>query len=100
MSANIEREYLRFFADVLAEARIQFEQDRTLKTLPQPLSVVCTGGIAKTSSFLPLFQRAWDESRWPVETRPIRVATDNNLAVVRGCLIQAELDQPSERKSA
>lgn len=94
--ANLEREYARFFADAIGEARTRFELDRTLKTLPQPLTVVCTGGITTTPSFHPLFQRAWDESDWPVSTRPIRVCTDGSLVVVRGCLIQSELEPPPQ----
>jgi hypothetical protein len=99
-SANVERDYVRFFAEVISEARVQFELDGTLKTLPRSMPVVCSGGITTEASFLPLFQRAWDDSKWPVTTRPIRVAADNEMAVVRGCLIQAELEQPSERKVA
>ena len=93
--ANVEREYARFFADVIVEARDRFNLDRTLKTLPRPLSVVCTGGITTTPSFHPLFQQAWDESDWPVSTRPIRVGTDGGIVIVRGCLIQAELSPPA-----
>ena len=98
-SANVEREYARFFADVIDEARTQFDLDRSIKTLPQPMSVVCTGGITTIPAFLPMFQRAWDESEWPVATRPIRVGTDGDFAVVRGCLIQAELEQPGHGRS-
>ncbi len=97
---NIEREYVRFFTDILTEARAEFEQEGTLKTLPQSMSVVCAGSITSARPFLPLFQRAWNDGRWPVSTQPIRVALDPNLAVVRGCLIQAELDEPRERQAA
>ncbi len=99
-SANIERDYFRFFLEVVSEARGQFELDGTLKTLPRSMPVVCSGGITSVPAFLPLFQRAWDEAEWPVSTRPIRVANGINLTVARGCLIQAELEQPSSRRVA
>ena len=95
-----ERDYLNYFTDVIQEARSQFELDGTLKTLPRSLPVVCAGGITAEASFRPLFQRAWDDSDWPVSTRPIRIASDPDLAVVRGCLIQAELEEPSDSQQA
>ena len=100
VAANVERDYTRFFAAVIDEARTQFELDGTLKTLPRMMPVVCAGGITSEKSFLPLFQRAWDESNWPVSTRPVRIASDSDFAVVRGCLIQAELESPSEAQAA
>lgn len=99
-SEAVQRDYLRFFTDVVTEAKTQFELDGTLKTLPKPMSVICAGGITSAPTFLPLFQRAWDEAKWPTATRPIRVVSDPNLAVVRGCFIQGELDQPAERQAA
>lgn len=100
MPTGHERDYLSFFTDVILEARSQFQLDGTLKTLPRSMPVVCAGGITAETSFRPLFQRAWDECDWPVSTRPIRIASDPNLAVVRGCLIQAELEEPSESQQA
>ena len=100
IAAGIERDYTRFFTSVIEEARSQFELDGTLKTLPRMMPVICAGGITREQSFLPLFQRAWDDANWPVSTRPIRVASDPDFAVVRGCLIQAELEEPSERIAA
>lgn len=100
VASNVEREYQRFFRDVVSDARSAFEQDRTLRTLPQPLTVACAGAVTSAGPFRALFQRVWNESNWPVATRPIRVGNNPQLAVVRGCLIQAELDQPVLRKSA
>ena len=99
-SASSERDYFRFLMDVITEAHKQFELDGTLKTLPRSMSVVCAGSITASKSFLPLFQSAWNECKWSVSTRPIRVAADANLSVVRGCLIQAELEQPSDAQAA
>ena len=99
-TVSSDRDYFRFFADVISEARMQFEHEGTLKTLPRSLPVVCAGGITATPSFLPLFQAAWNEASWPVITAPIRLASSPDLSVVRGCLIQAELEQPSEANAA
>jgi hypothetical protein len=100
VSSNVEREYQRFFKEAISEARNAFERDRTLKTLPQPMAVACAGAVTSAAPFRALFQRVWNESVWPVTTRPIRVGINPQLAIVRGCLIQAELDHPSLRKSA
>lgn len=100
VAASVDRDYCRFFSDVIAEARVQFELDGTLKTLPRSMPVVCSGGITATVMFLSLFQRAWNEANWPVVTQPIRVASDSNLAVVRGCLIQTVLEQPVQTEAA
>lgn len=100
MSTNIEREYSRFLTEIVLEARSQFERDGTLKTLPRSLPVVCSGAITATPAFLALFQRVWNEAKWSTSTRPIRVAADANLSVVRGCLIQAILESSSHREAA
>ena len=97
---NLHREYSRFFAEIVAEAKSQFELDRTLKTLPGSMPVVCAGAITSSPSFLRLFQKVWNESGWPVSTGPVRVSSDPDLSIVRGCLIQTELDQPRERQVA
>lgn len=99
-SAGTGRDYLSFFTEVIQEARSQFELDGTLKTLPRSLPVVCAGGITSEASFRTMFQKAWDDSEWPISTKPIRIASDSNLAIVRGCLIQAELEEPSESNRA
>ena len=99
-TANIERDYRRFFLDVISEARLQFEVDGTLRTLPRSMPVVCSGGITESPLFLPLFQAAWNDANWPVSTRPVRCSSDSNLAVVRGCLIQAVLEQPAKSEAA
>lgn len=100
MSTSVERDYHRFLLDVIREASIQFESDGTMATLPRPLPVVCSGGITSEPSFKDLFQKAWDEANWSVATCPIRIAMAPNLAIVRGCLIQAELDRPDEQLAA
>ena len=100
LPSNAERDYARFFAEVISEAKSQFERDGTIKTLPKSLPVVCSGAITAVPNFLPLFQQVWNEIDWPMSTKPIRVSSDSNLAIARGCLIQAELDQPSERTAA
>lgn len=97
---NVEREYQRFFRDVISQAKTAFERDRTLKTLPQPMAVIAAGAMPAAAPFVTLFQRVWNELNWPVATRPVKVGTNPQLAVVRGCLIHAELDQPVLRKSA
>ena len=99
-AASIERSYGRFFSDIVDEARIRFEREGTLKTLPQPLPVICTGGITESTTFLPMLQKIWDETGWQVSTLPIRAASDPVFAVARGCLIQAELERPGERRAA
>jgi len=99
-SDTVQRDYFRFFTDLITEAKTQFELDGTLKTLPKPMAVICAGGITTATTFLPLFQRAWDEAKWPIATRTIRVVSEPNLAIVRGCFIQGELDQPVERQAA
>lgn len=99
-TSSVDRDYFRFFVDVVTEARMQFEREGTLKTLPRMMPVVCAGGITATPSFLPLFQAAWNEASWPIETAPVRLASNASLSVARGCLVQAELEQPSEAKAA
>ena len=98
--ANFEREYFRFFLEVISVARTQFELDGTLKTLPRSMSVVCSGAVTGAPKFLNVFQLAWNEANWPVTTQPVRVSSDANLSVARGCLVQAVLEQPSQQEAA
>jgi hypothetical protein len=98
--ANLEREYRTLFASVIDEARSRFELDATLRTLPKSMPVVCSGGITGTPAFLPLFQQVWNEAHWPISTQPVRVSSSCDLAVARGCLIQAILEQPVQSEAA
>ncbi len=63
-----------------------------LNDLPRPLDLGCAGGTCLLPGFRRLFEQVAGEARLPLPIGTVRVAEDPSLAVLRGCLIQAELD--------
>lgn len=68
-----------------------------LADLPQPLHVVCGGGVARIPDFCELLRRQFAAMEWPIGIGAIRLATDSPYTIARGCLINAELEAEALR---
>ncbi len=98
----------RFLADIhldlayalIRSAVVEFsKQPRTLD-VPQPLSVMVIGGVARIRGFGELLQRAFDVARFPLAIRDIGLVTDDDFSAARGCLINAQLETDIRSRSA
>ena len=72
-------------------------------SLPHPVSLILCGGSARVQGFGNLFQRKLADSDFPVRIQKVRIVTDSDYSVARGCLIAAEIEQQAiinERRAA
>lgn len=83
---------------VIQEAARELARSPGIRSVPQPLSLVCSGGITQIPGFNALLERTVLRTPFPVEIQNVRLATDPNDAVVRGCLIRAELEAETMRQ--
>jgi len=91
---------VQFIASLLAESlntllqEFATELNRSPQALgiPQPLPVVCTGGLARTPGFGTLLVQALKKHPLPVETCEPRLVTECSQTIARGLLIAAELE--------
>jgi len=71
-------------------------------TLPQPVAIVCSGGLTATPGIAALIADVVGQCSLPLECSVPRVASAATRSVLRGLLISGELDSPREatRRSA
>ncbi len=105
-SASIEHvvaELLRQTAEKLVAA-FDAELRRTPRvgSVPQPVAVVCSGGLAGTPGFEALIADVIGQCKLPVKCQIPRAAAPSARSVLRGLLISGELESPSDsvRRSA
>ncbi len=83
---------------VIQEAARELARSPRIRSVPQPLSLVCSGGITQVSGFNALLERTVHKTPFPVKIQSVRLAADPTDAVVRGCLIRAELEAETLRQ--
>ena len=77
---------------LIRSAAVEFsKQPRTLD-VPQPLSVIVVGGVARIQGFRELLHEVFESARFPLTINDIQFATDSDFTVARGCLINAQLE--------
>lgn len=74
--------------------------DRRIPLLPQPLPVICGGGLARIPGFSELLQGALGRRRLAAPLAVPQVAGDQEYTIARGCLIRAELEEWTQRPPA
>lgn len=67
--------------------------------IPQPLPVVVVGGVSRISGFEDVLRQAFHLARFPLVIRDIRLATQHDYTIARGCLINAQLESDLRRQT-
>lgn len=105
-SASIEHavaELLRQSCEMLIAAfDAELRRAPRVRRIPQPVAVVCSGGMAETPGFEALIADVIGQCKLPVECQTPRVVSSSARSVLRGLLISSELESPrdSVRRSA
>lgn len=68
------------------------------KRFSEPLTIVLGGGLAQSQGLQTRFQKQIARTLPALRDSPIRLASDAASAVVRGCLVQALLEDQSDRE--
>lgn len=87
-----ERNCLRMLTSVLTEAREALVSEGSIRLIPQPTGIACSGWITSTEGFASLFQTAWSSAGWPLKASPVKIPKNPRFAVAYGALIKAILD--------
>jgi len=77
---------------VLQQASSQFSKLPELGTFPQPISLVCAGGMTRIPGFEQFLRQQLLCAEMPIEIDHVRINTDSTHTITRGCLIKAELE--------
>lgn len=88
--------YRDLVTHVVQEAAKCFGKAPRIQDVPQPVSVVCSGGPARIAGFDALLNHALDGSAFPVAIKDVRLAVTSDLTVARGCLISGELEAQTQ----
>lgn len=94
-----EQELVSLLHKVVSELTESFmtELARTPRaaTVPTPLPVVCSGGLARTVGFETLVAEVLREANFPLDLRKPQIIADAERSIPRGLLINAELEATS-----
>ncbi|MCX7418091.1 MAG: hypothetical protein NT013_00955 [Planctomycetia bacterium] len=78
--------------ELIRSAAEKFSQQPRTIDVPQPLTVIVVGRVARAPGFRDLLEKAFETARFPLEIGNIQFATDDNFTVARGCLINSQLE--------
>lgn len=97
-----DRMCLRMLISILTEAREALVSEGSIRLIPQPAQLACSGGITSAAGFQELFTQAWSQAGWPLKPVSVHVVANPTMTVARGCLIQAIMNDHSnsERSAA
>ncbi|MHC4877861.1 MAG: disk-shape morphogenesis protein volactin [Planctomycetota bacterium] len=98
----------RVVADILRRscekliAALDAEIRRTPRatSVPQPLAVVCAGGLSRMAGFEDLIHEVLSECRPAVGCESPRIASVSARSILRGLLVSAELESPRDAEAA
>lgn len=77
--------------EALQALREQLAGNRTVRTLHDPLPLVCAGGLASVPGFRELLFGMVRNAKLPLAISEVRRCSEMDYAVTRGCLILSEL---------
>jgi hypothetical protein len=83
--------YDELIGDVLSLFSQQISYVAHAARLPQPMPLVCAGGVARLRGFPSAVKEILQATMFPVTIAEIRSAADVDYTVARGCLILGEL---------
>jgi hypothetical protein len=92
--------YTELIVTALEETAAAWSRNPRVPHLPQPLNVVCAGGVSRIGGFGRLFEEIASRGDFPVEIGSVRVVENSTYTIARGCLINAELETETRRRTA
>lgn len=86
---DLQRELIKHVVDQAAE---EFSRATLASKLPQPINIVCNGGISHAPGFGELLSQCLYAAGLPFEIGQIRIVAEDAYDIARGCLICAEVE--------
>jgi hypothetical protein len=85
--------YEKLIGEVLTDFRAAVKQLPSARALPQPMPIVCTGGVTQVTGFAALLEELLQDIMFPLVISDIRCASEAEYTVARGSLITAEVEE-------
>ena len=60
-----------------------------MPSFPDPITIVCAGGTSMIGGFIEVFRDEFENVKFPLEVKNIRLAEDPLYSVSKGCLVAA-----------
>ncbi len=87
---------LQILCELMTDFSVQLARTHQGRDLPQPIAVVCGGGLAMTPGFVATLDEAMGTVEWNLALQPPRVSLGWPFNTTRGLLIAAELEAQAE----
>lgn len=104
LSGPIAATITDFLVEMLLEAGQRIEQHDGFRVLAQPVAIALAGGLLaqpQLAGALPeLFERAWRRAAWPIALQTLKICSDAEYTVARGCLIASVLESEATLPAA
>jgi len=83
----------QMIGELVKVLRETLDSQPRIALLPQPLPLVCGGGLTRITGFAEALERELSRQQFPIALAGLRLAADAEYSVARGCLIQATLEE-------
>lgn len=92
----IKTYYSSLIRYILANIATQFSSSESVPTFPNPVPIVIGGGTSMPEGFIELFNEQFTQDDFPIDVSEIRLVNEPFIAVSKGCLEVAKLEEDDE----
>ncbi|MEM7260458.1 MAG: hypothetical protein AAF488_00610, partial [Planctomycetota bacterium] len=85
----VEIYYRNLISYTLENIKQRFEGSQGMPNFPDPISIVCAGGTSMIPGFIDIFRDEFENVKFPLDVKDIRMAEDPLYSVSKGCLVAA-----------
>ncbi len=85
----VEIYYRNLISYTLENIKSRFESSSGMPSFPDPITIVCAGGTSMIGGFIEVFRDEFENVKFPLEVKNIRLAEDPLYSVSKGCLVAA-----------
>ena len=89
---------------LLTNLQHQFEGADKMPNFPNEVPIVIGGGTCLVKGFIDVFNEQFDQDKFPIPIKEIRIVEDSHTSISRGCFSEAQLieeedDENNEEKT-
>ncbi len=84
--------YQDLLGQLIEAAELTFLHTAQMRNVPQPITLICTGGGARINGFAELLASKLQTNPLPLEIAELRMAAESDYTAARGLLISAALE--------
>ncbi len=84
---------------LLTNLQHQFEGADKMPNFPDSVPIIIGGGTCLVKGFIDVFNEQFDQEKFPIPVKEIRIIEDSHTAISRGCLSEAQLIEEEENET-